>query len=180
MQITSGFIFLVFLTAQRLVELWWSKRNEARLKAAGGAVYESRYWPLVMILQAVWMVGMWLLAYDHAIVPVFFALFVATFALRVWVLATLGRYWTINTIVIPGSKLVTGGPYRFLRHPNYVVMACEMAVVPLTLGLPIFAVIFFVLAVLVLWIRISYENVALAAADPSSRPDGAQPSSSRL
>ena len=82
--------------------------------------------------------------------PVFLALFVLLQIGRFWVLATLGRRWTIRVIAVPGEKLVASGPYRFLRHPNYAIVIGEIAVVPLALGLPIYALLFSVLNALVL------------------------------
>ena len=164
----TGTIFLVFLTAQRLAELWWATRNEARLLAAGGTEYRGLHFWLMPGLQAAWMAGMWLLAYDHSVVPVFLALFIALEVARYWVLATLGRRWTIRVIVVPGEQLVARGPYRFLRHPNYAVITGEIAVAPLTLGLPIYALVFLVLDLVVLAIRIPAENAALRTAHSAS------------
>jgi methyltransferase len=153
---------LAFLTAQRLAELWWARRNEAELLAAGGVEYGRPHLPLIILLHSAWLAGLWLLAYDHSIDPVFFALFVVLQMLRLWVLLTLGRRWTIRIIVVPGERLVASGPYRWLRHPNYVVVSGEIAVVPLTLGLPIYALVFTILNAAVLAIRIPAENAALA------------------
>jgi len=82
--------------------------------------------------------------------------------LRVWVLATLGRYWTTRIITLPGAPLVRRGPYRWLRHPNYVVVAGEIAVLPLAFGAWQIAVVFSLANALVLWIRIRSEERALA------------------
>jgi methyltransferase len=86
-----------------------------------------------------------------------------------WVLVTLGRRWTIRIIGVPGETLVARGPYRFLRHPNYAVVSAEIAVVPLALSLPVYALVFSILNALVLAVRIPAENAALAYAvgDPS-------------
>ena len=84
--------------------------------------------------------------------------------LRFWMLWTLGARWTTRIIILPGQPLVSGGPYRFLPHPNYAVVTGEIAVLPLTLGLPLLAGVFTVLNAAVLAIRISAENRALAAA----------------
>jgi methyltransferase len=92
------------------------------------------------------------------------ALFIVLQIARFWVLFTLGRRWTIRVIVVPGERLVARGPYRYLRHPNYAVVAGEIAAVPLALGLPIYALAFSVLNAGVLAIRIPAENAALAAA----------------
>jgi methyltransferase len=159
-----GAVLLAYLTLQRAAELWWAKQNERRLFAAGGVEYGKPHFALIVLLHAAWMAGLWVLAYSHSVDLVFLALFVVLQAARFWVLFTLGRRWTIRVIVIPGERLVASGPYRFLRHPNYAVVTAEIAVVPLALGLPIYALIFSILNAAVLAIRIPAENAALAAA----------------
>lgn len=164
MALDWGAAVLVFLTAQRLAELWWAKQNEARLFAAGGIEYGRSHYPLIVLLHAAWMAGLWLLAHDHPIDPIFLTVFVLLQIARLWVLLTLGRRWTIRIIVVPGEQLVARGPYRWLRHPNYAVVSGEIAVVPLALGLPIYALVFSILNAAVLAVRIPAENAALAAA----------------
>jgi methyltransferase len=93
----------------------------------------------------------------------FLLLFVVLQVVRFWVLLTLGRRWTIRIVAVPGEILIARGPYRFLRHPNYAVVTGEIAVVPLALGLPVYALIFSILSVVVLAVRIPAENAALAA-----------------
>jgi methyltransferase len=160
----AGAILLAYLTVQRLAELWWAKENEARLMAAGGIEFGHSHLPLMILFHAAWMAGLWLLAYDRPVQPLFLALFVVLQVARFWVLATLGRRWTIRVIVVPGERLVAQGPYRFLRHPNYAVVTAEIAVVPLALGLPAYALIFSVLNAGMLAIRITAENAALLRA----------------
>ena len=127
---------------QRIAELWWAKQNEARLVAAGGVEFGGSHLPLMQLLHAAWLLGLWALAYDRPVQPVFLALFVLLQIGRFWVLATLGRRWTIRVIAVPGETLVAGGPYRFFRHPNYAIVIGEIAVVPLALGLPLYALVF--------------------------------------
>ena len=158
----SGAILLVYLTVQRLTELWWAKENAARLMAAGGIEHGRSHLPLMILFHAAWLAGLWLLAYDRPVQPFFLALFVVLQIARFWVLATLGRRWTIRIIVVPGERLVAQGPYRFLRHPNYAVVIGEIAVVPLALGLPAYALVFSVLNAGMLAIRITAENAALS------------------
>jgi methyltransferase len=157
----AGAILLAYLTVQRLAELWWAKENEARLMTAGGIEYGHSHLPLIILFHAAWMAGLWLLAYDRPVEPFFLALFVVLQVARFWVLATLGRRWTIRIIVVPGERLVARGPYRFLRHPNYAVVTGEIAVVPLALGLPAYALVFSILNAAMLAIRITAENAAL-------------------
>jgi methyltransferase len=106
---------------------------------------------------------MWALAYDRPLDVFFLVLFILLQIPRFWVLITLGRRWTIRIIVVPGERLVARGPYRFFRHPNYLVIAGEIAAVPLALGLPLYALVFSILNAAVLAVRISAEDAALAA-----------------
>jgi methyltransferase len=158
-----GALLLAYLTVQRVDELWWATQNERRLFKAGGIEFGRSHLLLIVLLHAAWMAGLWGLAFDRPIQPVFFALFVVVQAARFWVLFTLGRRWTIRIIVVPGERLVARGPYRFLRHPNYSVVAAEIALVPLALGLQIYALVFSILNAGVLAIRIPAENAALVA-----------------
>jgi methyltransferase len=157
----SGVILLAYITVQRLAELWWARQNETRLMASGGVEYGHSHLPLMILFHAAWTAGLWLFAYDRPVEPFFLASFVVLQMARFWVLATLGRRWTIRIIVIPGERLVARGPYRFFRHPNYAVATGEIAVVPLALGLPAYALIFSVLNAGMLAIRITAENAAL-------------------
>ena len=157
----TGAILLAYLTVQRLIELWWARQNEARLMASGGIEYGHSHLPLMILFHAAWMAGLWLLAYDRPVEPLFLALFIVLQMARFWVLATLGRRWTIRIIVVPGEQLVAQGPYRVLRHPNYAVVIGEIAVVPLALGLPTYALVFSILNAGMLAIRITAENAAL-------------------
>jgi len=159
-----GALLLAYLTVQRVVELRWATQNERRLFQAGGVEFGRSHLLLIVLLHAAWMAGLWGLAYDRPIQPVFFALFIVAQVARFWVLLPLGRRWTIRIIVVPGERLVARGPYRFLRHPNYAVVTAEIALVPLALGLPIYALVFSILNAGVLAIRIPAENAALAAA----------------
>lgn len=157
----TGAILLAYLTVQRLIELWWARQNEARLMASGGIEYGHSHLPLMILFHAAWMAGLWLLAYDRPVQPLFLALFIVLQMARFWVLATLGRRWTIRVIVVPGERLVAQGPYRFFRHPNYAVVTGEIAVMPLALGLPAYALVFSILNAGMLAIRITAENAAL-------------------
>lgn len=163
MELGWGAALLAYLTAQRVAELWWAKQNETRLLAAGGIESGRSHLALIVLLHAAWLVGMWGLAYDRAVDPLFLALFILLQLARFWVLATLGRRWTIRIIVVPGETLVARGPYRFLRHPNYAVVTGEIAAVPLALGLPVYALVFSILNAAILALRIRAENAALAA-----------------
>ena len=83
-------------------------------------------------------------------------------ALRVWTLASRGARWTTRILIVPGEPLVRRGPYRFLSHPNYLVVVGEIAVLPLVFGLGAYALVFSVLNAAVLWHRVRVEQAALS------------------
>ena len=168
MAASAGPVLLAFLTAQRLAELWWAKQNERRLLAAGGVEYGRTHLWLIVLFHTTWLAGLWLLGWDRPVATGFLVLFLILQIARFWVLATLGRRWTIRVIAIPGEHLVSRGPYRLLRHPNYAVVSSEIAIVPLALGLPLYALVFSILNAAVLAVRISVEDRALGSASPAA------------
>jgi methyltransferase len=153
---------LVFVTVQRLAELVLARRNTARLMAQGAVEAAPGHYPLIVLLHGAWLAGLWYLALGQDVSVGWLALFAALQALRVWVLVTLGPRWTTRIIIVPGAPLVRKGPYRFLSHPNYAVVAGEMLVLPLVFGLVWYGVVFSLLNAAVLAVRISAENKALA------------------
>ncbi len=163
MHIGWGAALLGYVTVQRLAELWWARQNEARLVAAGGIEYGQSHLALMIAVHVAWLVGLWALAYGRPVGTVYLLFFIILQLVRFWVLLTLGRRWTIRVVIVPGERLIARGPYRFLRHPNYAVVIGEIAVVPLALGLPFYALVFSILNATVLAVRIKEENAALAA-----------------
>jgi methyltransferase len=160
-----------FIAVQRLAELLLARRNSERLRAAGGVEFGRAHYRIVVLLHLVWLSTLWLLGREFDVNRPMLGLFVLLQAARLWVLASLGRRWTTRVIVLPGAPAVTRGPYRWLRHPNYLIVALEIAVVPLALGLPRVAVLFSLLNGAVLGWRIRAENAALAwAAEPAKSP----------
>ena len=161
-----GVVILALVTVQRLAELPWAHANTKRLLAAGGHEVAPGHYPLIVLVHVAWLATLWWLAPGRAANPAFLALFVLTEVARLWVLTTLGRRWTTRIIVVPGETLVRSGPYRFLNHPNYVVVAAEVALLPLVFGLWQVALIFTVLNSIVLAIRIRAEARALEGVRP--------------
>jgi len=152
---------LAFVTLQRLVELPIAHANKNRLLAAGGYEVGAGHYPLLVAVHVAWLASLWWLAPGRPIHLRFFALFVLLELGRIWVLRTLGRRWTTRIIVVPGEKLVASGPYRFVNHPNYLVVIGEIAVLPLVFGLWQVAIIFSLLNAAALTIRVRAENRAL-------------------
>ncbi len=159
---TLAVAILVFVTLQRLGELMLARRNTARLLARGAIEVAPGHYPLIVLMHGAWLAGLWYLAPALPVSPGWLAVFAALQLLRLWVLASLGPRWTTRIIVVPGEPLVRLGPYRFLRHPNYCVVAAEIAVLPLAFGLVWYAALFSVLNAAMLSVRIAAENRALA------------------
>ncbi len=156
-------ILLALVTGQRLSELWIAGRNTRRLVAQGGVEHGRSHYPLIVALHAAWLIGLWLLAYDERVEPVWFGVYVLLQIARGWVLGTLGPRWTTRIIVVPGEALVRRGPFRWISHPNYAVVAAEIFVLPMVFGLWGYALLFTALNAAVLFIRIRAEEQALRA-----------------
>jgi methyltransferase len=154
-------LILAAVTLERGVELLIAGRNTRRLKAAGAVEVGARHYPLIVGLHAVWLLALWALAWDRPAQPILLALFLLLQAARIWVLVTLGPRWTTRIIIVPGESLVRRGPYRFVDHPNYLVVAGEIALLPLVFGLAEVALLFTVVNALVLAVRIRAEDAAL-------------------
>jgi methyltransferase len=159
--VSLGVLILALVTLQRLAELPWAEANRRRLIASGGREVASGHYPLIVLVHLAWLASLWWLAPGRPLSLPLLALFVLVEIGRIWVLATLGRRWTTRIIVVPGETLVARGPYRFLSHPNYVVVALEIALLPLVFGLWQVAIIFSLLNAAVLTVRIRAENRAL-------------------
>ena len=156
-----GVLILALVTLERLAELPWAAANTKRLLAKGGREVASGHYPAIVAVHAAWLAALWWLAPGRPVSMPLLALFGLVELGRLWVLATLGRRWTTRIIVVPGETLVNRGPYRFLAHPNYVVVALEIALLPLLFGLWQVALVFSLLNLIVLWVRIGAETQAL-------------------
>ena len=114
-----------------------------------------------MALHASWLATIALLGWDRPVSPGWLTFFIMLQGARIWVLTTLGRRWTTRIIVIDAAP-IRSGPFRFARHPNYIVVLLEIFAAPMVLNLPLVAVVFSGLNALVLSIRARAENAAWA------------------
>ena len=153
---------LAFVTVQRGAELVWGRSNEKALRAKGAVEVGAAHYPLIVLLHASWLAWLWFRGWDRPLVWPWVIAFFVLQAARVWVLGTLGRRWTTRVFFVPGETLVKRGPFRLIPHPNYAVVALEMAVLPMAFGLWGSAIVFGLTNLAMLAYRISVEERALA------------------
>ncbi len=159
------YVVLGLVALQRILELLYSARNTRKLRASGGVESGAVQYPFFILLHAAWLASMaifipastvpnWRLLGVYALLQPF----------RIWTIASLGPYWTTRVITVPGAPRVRRGPYRIFRHPNYVIVCAEIAVLPLAFGAIEIAILFsFLNAALLSW-RIRVEERALIKA----------------
>ena len=154
---------LGLVVLQRAAELGVAASNTRRLRAQGAIELDASGYPWFVVFHGAWLASLFLLVPPDA-VPSWplLVLFVALQLGRLWAIATLGRRWTTRIMVLPGAMLVAGGPYRYLRHPNYAVVAGEIAVLPLAFGAIAIAAVFSAGNLALIARRIAIEDRALA------------------
>lgn len=152
---------LLLVAAQRGAELMLAARNTRKLRAAGAVEVDARSYPLFALLHGAWLVAMAaLIPADKAPAWPLLGAFALLQLGRVWVIATLGRRWTTRVIVLPHAAPVTSGPYRWCRHPNYLIVAGEIALLPLAFGAVAISLPFSLANLLLITRRIGIENRA--------------------
>jgi len=164
--LTLALLFVAALAAQRLFELAISKRHAEALRARGAIEHGQGHFPLLVLVHVLLLAGIVfevivLGARPPASWPVWAALFLAGQLLRYAAIRALGPFWNVRVLVVPGAPLVRTGPYRFLRHPNYVAVVMELLAAPLIFGAWRTAIVVSALNGVALWIRIRCEERAL-------------------
>jgi methyltransferase len=160
----AGGVALVAL--QRLLELALSRRNERRVRARGAAERGRGHYPFMVALHAGWLLSTLVEGLlrgpdlpSYWLVPL--AAFLLVQPLRYWAILALGDSWNTKILVVPGARLVGRGPYRYLKHPNYVVVVVEILAFPLVFGAWATALVFSALNAALLYVRIREEDRAL-------------------
>lgn len=160
---SAAIIVIVLVALERLAELIYSARNTRALLARGAVEIGRSHYPVMVLLHAAWLVSLVVfLPRPPSLHWGWLGVFIVLQALRIWVLASLGPYWTTRILTLPDAPLVRKGPYRFLRHPNYVIVVCEIATLPLAFGEVGVAIAFSILNAAMLAWRITVEDRALA------------------
>jgi methyltransferase len=160
-------IGVALVAAQRLFELMLARRNERRARARGAVERGRGHYPFIVALHVLWLAstlveGLLRGPDFPAFWPVPLALFLLAQPLRYWAVFSLGENWNTKILVVPGARPVKRGPYRYLKHPNYVVVVVEILAFPLIFGAWITALVFTALNAAILSVRIREENRALA------------------
>jgi methyltransferase len=175
--VSSSALFTALVLAvglERLAELVLSKRHAAWAFSRGAVEFGREHYPAMVVLHSALLVGavveVWALGrpFLPALGWPMLGVVLASQALRWWCIATLGRHWNTRVIVVPGLPLVGGGPYRVLRHPNYVAVVAEGLALPLVHTARVTAAVFTVLNAALLTVRIRVENRALATASKAA------------
>ena len=158
-------VILALVAVQRLLELLISRRHEKALRARGAVEVGAAHYPFIVAVHAGWLAALvlWAVIMPPLLHPALIVVYLLLQPVRAWIIGSLGRAWTTRIITLPGAPLVRRGPYRFLRHPNYVLVVLEIAILPLALGAWPVAAVFSILNATVLKIRIAAENAALDA-----------------
>ncbi len=154
-------LFISFFITQRISELLIAKKNERWLRTMGAIEYGKGHYPFIVLLHTFFissLIAEYLLRPGSNLDIVFFILFFVLIAAKIWVITSLGIYWNTKILRIQGMAPIKKGAYRFLKHPNYIIVVCEFIVVPLVFHLYFTAIIFSILNGIVLTLRIREEE----------------------
>jgi methyltransferase len=159
----SFVIFIVFVVCIRIGELIISRRNEKWLLENGAVEYGHGHYPFIVALHTLFIVSMLI---EYYLKPVnlnwvYLLAFIALILSKIWIITSLGVFWNTKIYRIAGYSLIKKGPYKYVKHPNYIIVVLEIFVIPMTFGLYYTAIIFTLLNFIMLSIRIKVENKAL-------------------
>ncbi|RYU91206.1 isoprenylcysteine carboxyl methyltransferase [Mucilaginibacter terrigena] len=158
-------IFILFLIFQRLAELYVSSKNEKWLLKNGAVEYGKKHYPFIVTLHTAFIISViaeYIWRDDTIVSYPLIVLFFVLIIVKVIVISTLGHYWNTKIYKVPGTRPVATGIYKYIKHPNYIIVICEIAIIPLAFGLYYTAVVFTILNALMLTVRIKKENEVLA------------------
>ncbi len=158
---TALYWIVAAVALQRLGEVVHARRNATHLLARGGVEFGAGHYPVIVAMHVAWLIAILItVPADRPVEWTMLARYGVLQVLRYWVIASLGPYWTTRVIVVPGAPTVRCGPYRLMRHPNYAVVAGEIAVLPLIFGEWRIALLFSILNAVVLAHRVRIEGAA--------------------
>jgi methyltransferase len=157
-------IFILFIIFLRILELLLSKSNEKWLLQNNAVEYGNMHYPFIVALHVLFIISL-IIEYSTQITTsysIFFLIFYfLIIAFKAWVILSLGKFWNTKIFRIPNMQLINKGPYKYFKHPNYMLVTAEIAVIPLVFHLYTTAIIFSILNAIMLFVRITEENKAL-------------------
>lgn len=160
-------LFPALLITQRVCELLLAKRNERIVRREGAIEYDSSGYKVIVAMHAAFFIS---LVSEYSLLektlnadwPALITVFLLAQVLRYWSIKSLGKYWNTKVLVVPGAPAVIKGPYKYFKHPNYLAVVIEIAVIPLIFSCYITSALFSVLNLIVLRRRIKIEESALS------------------
>lgn len=154
---------VALVAGQRVLELRRSRNNERRLRERGAVERGQGHYPFMVALHALWLLSTLIesILRGPKLRPAPLVAFLLVQPLRYWTLVSLGEYWNTKILVVPGTKPVRRGPYKYIKHPNYLVVVVEILTFPLTFGARTTALVFSVLNAALLSVRTREEEKAL-------------------
>ncbi|PIC86680.1 isoprenylcysteine carboxyl methyltransferase [Sporosarcina sp. P20a] len=159
------FVFII-VVVQRLVELVVANRNEKWIRNQGAIEIGASHYKWMVLMHIAFFISLLVevLVFDRSLLPVWgtlLAIFLLMQVLRVWCLSSLGKFWNTKILILPGANVQKKGPYRWIRHPNYVIVTTELIVLPLLFSAYLTAGLFLLLNIWMLSVRIPTEERAL-------------------
>lgn len=157
-------LFISFVIFLRIGELLLSKRNEKWLLQNGAVEYGNKHYPIIVMLHVLFIISLiieYSLQQTDSFSLFFITLYFLLLAFKAWVILSLGKFWNTKIYHISNIPLVKKGPYNYFKHPNYMIVVAEIAVIPLAFHLYYTAIIFTLLNMMMLFVRIKEENKIL-------------------
>ncbi|WP_017729212.1 isoprenylcysteine carboxyl methyltransferase family protein [Halalkalibacterium ligniniphilum] len=160
------YLFIGIVIAQRMVEVIIAHYNARWIKERGGYEAGREHYKYMVALHFLFFLSLIVevniserIVTPWMLLP--FSLFLVAQIGRIWALVSLGRFWNTRIMILPGAELVARGPYRYLRHPNYVIVMIEFLMLPLMFGAFVTMFVFSILNGVMLFVRVKEEEKAL-------------------
>lgn len=156
--------FILFIILLRIGELILSRKNERWLLQHGGIEYGQKHYPFMVMLHVLFIISLiveYFITGRTVCSQFLLILFFILLALKAWTIVSLGKFWNTKIYRVPHTPLIKKGPYKYVKHPNYIIVIAEIAIIPLIFHLYYTAIIFTVLNGLMLYYRIKIENKVL-------------------
>lgn len=162
------YIVFLFLVIQRVTELFIARKNEKWMRNRGGIEHGKDHYPYIVALHFLFLISFFMEVqiFQRELTDIWFVMFPILFLtqlLRYWAVFSLGNYWNTKIMIVPGDVVISRGPYKFVKHPNYIVVAVEILLLPLLFHAYITAILFTILNVVMMTVRIPAEESALQA-----------------